>query len=97
MKKIFEWLRKDRNLFWVILLTSFLLLLMFRKNNLITWMGAAFEIGEQNRELRNLEKNIDALDKGIEQMNSSADAAEEYARVNLGFCAKDEDVYIVED
>ena len=97
MKKIFEWLRKDRNLFWVILLALMLSLLMFRKNNLITWARAAFEIAEQNRELRNLEKNIKSLDEGIEQMNSSADAAEDYARVTLGFCAENEDVYVVED
>lgn len=97
MENLSQFFRKGRNLFWLVLAVVFLFFLFSRKNNVVTWVRAAFEIAAQKREIRQLEKSISTLNQGIEEMNTSADAAEKYAREELGFCAEDEDVYIVSE
>lgn len=97
MKKWFSWWRDGRKRFWVLLIFFFVLFLVIRKNNIVTWVAGWIEEGSQNREIKALEKEISELDEGISQMNEGTDAAEKYAREKLHFHADGEDVYIVEE
>ena len=97
MKKLFSWWKKKKKKFWVILLLVFCFLLLVRKNNVITWVGAVFEVHAQKREINALQERISELDKGIREMENDPDAAERYAREKLHFCADGEDVYLVEE
>lgn len=97
MKKWFSWWNDGHKRFWVILILAFVVFLLIRKNNVITWVGGMIEERSQKSEIQALEEQIAGLDEGISEMQTETDAAEQYAREKLHFHATGEDVFLVDE
>lgn len=75
----------------------FVLFLFVKKDNVITWIGAGFTIGSQQRQIEKYESENAQLDDRIEMMRENRDSLEKFARENYLFSRPGDDVYLVDE
>ena len=92
--------RSDHNylLPFVIVVTTLvaLWLLFFAHNSVLSWIRAAIEEKNQQKEMARLQGEIDSMDAEIEALKDNRDSLESFARETYHFAAPGDDVYIVE-
>jgi cell division protein FtsB len=72
-------------------------ILFFRHDNLIRWIGAGFTIHRQEKQIEQYKQEISELDKRIEEMSTNRDTLEKYARETFLFAEPGDDVYLTPD
>jgi len=72
-----------------------LMLCFYPDNNIFTWLEARSEIRSQERQKAKYLKEIDAMQRRIENLTSNRDTLEAFARENFHFAKDSEDVYII--
>jgi cell division protein FtsB len=76
---------------------AFLLIVLFiDNNNAIKWIGNKYHIHQQERLIRQYQKDIKATDDKIRELTSVLDSLEKYAREHYYFQKEGEEVFIVE-
>lgn len=89
-------IRKSFRIFAIVVLILAVAFLMLRKDNVFRWIEAETTISAQKKQIRELEMQIQDLEKQKQLLVSDRDSLEKFAREHFQFSAKDEDVYIVE-
>ncbi len=100
-KDRWAWLkRSDHNYLvpFVIVSTTLvaLWLLFFAHNSIISWIGATVEERNQQKEMARLQREIEEMDREIQNLRNNPDTLETFARETYHFAAPGDDVYIVE-
>ena len=100
-KDRWAWLkRSDHNYLvpFVIVSTTLvaLWLLFFAHNSVISWIGATVEERNQEKEMARLQREIEEIDREIQNLRNNPDTLETFARETYHFAAPGDDVYIVE-
>ncbi|MBE6252778.1 MAG: septum formation initiator family protein [Bacteroidales bacterium] len=100
-KDRWAWLkRSDHNYLvpFVIVSTTLvaLWLLFFAHNSVISWIGATVEERNQQKEMARLQREIEEMDREIQNLRNNPDTLETFARETYHFAAPGDDVYIVE-
>lgn len=100
-KDRWAWLkRSDHNYLvpFVIVSTTLvaLWLLFFAHNSVISWIGATVEERNQQKEMARLKREIEEMDREIQNLRNNPDTLETFARETYHFAAPGDDVYIVE-
>jgi cell division protein FtsB len=100
-KDRWAWLkRSDHNYLvpFVIVSTTLvaLWLLFFAHNSVISWIGATVEERNQEKEMARLQREIEEMDREIQNLRNNPDTLETFARETYHFAAPGDDVYIVE-
>jgi cell division protein FtsB len=100
-KDRWAWLkRSDHNYLvpFVIVSTTLvaLWLLFFAHNSVISWIGATVEERNQEKEMARLQREIEDMDREIQNLRNNPDTLETFARETYHFAAPGDDVYIVE-
>ena len=100
-KDRWAWLkRSDHNYLvpFVIVSTTLvaLWLLFFAHNSVISWIGATVEERNQEKEMARLQREIEEMDREIQNLRNNPDTLETFARETYHFAAPGEDVYIIE-
>ena len=71
-------------------------LLFFAHNSVISWIGATVEERNQQKEMARLQREIEEMDREIQNLRNNPDTLETFARETYHFAAPGDDVYIVE-
>jgi cell division protein FtsB len=100
-KDRWAWLkRSDHNYLvpFVIVSTTLvaLWLLFFAHNSVISWIGATVEERNQEKEMARLQREIEEMDREIQNLRNNPDTLETFARETYHFAAPGDDVYIVQ-
>lgn len=74
----------------------FLVFLFIKRDNIVRWVQAGFNLRRQERQIELLKQENAELDRKIENMSSNRDTLETYAREEFFFAQPGDDVYIVE-
>lgn len=82
--------------FAVIATAAVLLILLFSRNGIITWIRAGFERRAQERQIERYREEIRQMDREIDLLTHDKDSLETFAREQFHFAAPDEEVYIEE-
>lgn len=83
--------------FAIVAVGLFMLFLVLKKDNIITWVNAGLTLNRQNRQIENYRQEIDDLDGKIKTITSNKDSLETYAREEFLFAEPGETVYIIEE
>ncbi len=65
-------------------------------HTVIQWIRTANEIEQQEKQMEYYRREIEKMDKNIQELETNRDTLEKFARERFKFAAPDEDVYIVE-
>lgn len=66
-------------------------------NTFIGWIRAKRDISSMERQIRDYEQRSSEMDSRINELRSSRDSLEKFAREKFYFSAPNEDIYIIED
>ena len=98
IKDIFKGPHKYFACFVVAVTAAFLLFwLVGSGNTFINWAKAAAEIRRQEKQMEQYRREIEAMDKDINELKNNKDSLEKFAREQFHFAAPDEDVYLIKD
>ena len=61
------------------------------------WIKAKVEIRRQEKQMEVYRREIEAMDKDINELRNNKDSLEKFAREQFHFAAPDEDVYLIKD
>lgn len=84
------------NRYFLVTLVFVVLILFVDRNNIIRWAGDCVEVIQQERIIRQYDRDIQALDEKLNELTSDKDSLEKFAREQYYFHEKDEDVFIVD-
>ena len=90
-------MKKSGNTTWLFFLCVTLLFIGFllvKKNNLVRWIQSAYTVRQQERQINELEREIESVDGQLLQLSTNRDSLETFARENFNFAAPGEDVYL---
>ena len=91
--------RKEQRSFlrYAIVATAlFLVFMLVKKEGIITWVQAGFNLRRQRRQIELYQQENAELDKKIRMMKDNRDTLERYAREQFYFAEPGDDVYIIE-
>ena len=101
MGKIKDMLSDERKRFLLIVCVCTALFLGFKfigpKGTITHWIKAKAEISRQEKQMEQYRREIDAMDKDINELKNNKDSLEKFAREQIHFAAPDEDVYLIKD
>jgi len=87
--------RKFARFLLIALAVSAFFLFFGKGTNVRQWIRARGEIHEQMKQKETYLNEIDEMDRKINQIKSSKDSLEKFAREKFRFAEKGEDVYII--
>ena len=94
-------LSDERKRFLLIVCVCTALFLGFKfigpKGTITHWIKAKAEIRRQEKQMEQYRREIEAMDKDINELKNNKDSLEKFAREQLHFAAPDEDVYLIKD
>ena len=67
------------------------------KGTITHWIKAKAEIRRQEKQMEQFRREIEAMDKDINELKNNKDSLEKFAREQFHFAAPDEDVYLIKD
>ena len=67
------------------------------KGTITHWIKAKAEIRRQEKQMEQYRREIEAMDKDINELKNNKDSLEKFAREQFHFAAPDEDVYLIKD
>ena len=65
-------------------------------NTWIHWAKAGIEISRQEKQIRQYQQEIEAMDERVNMLKTDRDTLEKFAREHFHFAAPGEDVYVIE-
>ncbi|MCM1178460.1 MAG: septum formation initiator family protein [Bacteroides sp.] len=65
--------------------------------NLVHWIGAKMEISRQERQIDELRKDIERMDRRIRMLTSDRDTLEKFARERFLFAEPGDDVFLIDE
>ena len=65
-------------------------------NTWIHWAKAGIEIKRQEKQIRQYQQEIEAMDERVNMLKTDRDTLEKFAREHFHFAAPGEDVYVIE-
>lgn len=71
------------------------LILLFSKNNVVRWIKASGELSQQERLKEYYEREIESVEKEIEQLTHNRDSLEKFAREKYFYKEENEDVFVL--
>lgn len=84
------------NKYFIVTFIFAVIVLFVDRNNLIRWAGDYLEVLRQERVIRQYGRDIEELDRKLDQLTSDQDSLEKYAREQFYFHREDEEVFIVD-
>jgi cell division protein FtsB len=94
-------LSDERKRFLLIVCVCTALFLDFKfigpKGTITHWIKAKAEIRRQEKQMEQYRREIEAMDKDINELKNNKDSLEKFAREQFHFAAPDEDVYLIKD
>ncbi len=94
-------LSDERKRFLLIVCVCTALFLGFKfigpKGTITHWIKAKAEIRRQEKQMEQYRREIEAMDKNINELKNNKDSLEKFAREQFHFAAPDEDVYLIKD
>jgi cell division protein FtsB len=94
-------LSDERKRFLLIVCVCTALFLGFKfigpKVTITHWIKAKAEIRRQEKQMEQYRREIEAMDKDINELKNNKDSLEKFAREQFHFAAPDEDVYLIKD
>ena len=94
-------LSDERKRFLLIVCVCTVLFLGFKfigpKGTITHWIKAKAEIRRQEKQMEQYRREIEAMDKDINELKNNKDSLEKFARERFNFAAPGEDVYLIED
>lgn len=84
------------NKYFIVTFIFAIIVLFVDRNNLIRWAGDYLEVLRQERVIRQYGRDIEELDRKLDQLTSDQDSLEKYAREQFYFHREDEEVFIVD-
>lgn len=84
------------NKYFIVTFVFAVIVLFVDRNNLIRWAGDYLEVLRQERVIRQYTRDIEELDRKIDQLTSDRDSLEKFAREEYYFHREDEEVFIVD-
>ncbi|MBR0321902.1 MAG: septum formation initiator family protein [Bacteroidales bacterium] len=101
MGKIKDMLSDERKRFLLIVCVCTALFWGFKfigpKGTITHWIKAKAEIRRQEKQMEQYRREIEAMDKDINELKNNKDSLEKFAREQFHFAAPDEDVYLIKD
>ena len=101
MGKIKDMLKDERKRFFLVVSVCtvvFLGIKLIGSTGTIThWIKAKTEIRRQEKQMEEYRREIEAMDKDINELKNNKDSLEKFAREQFHFAAPDEDVYLIKD
>ena len=80
--------------FVIVTTAIFAAVLVVKKDSVIRWIQAGFELRRQRKEIEYYEKEIKRLDSQIDGLSNNRDTLESYARREFHFAEPGDDVYL---
>ena len=100
MGKIKDMLSDERKRFLLIVCVCTALFLGFKfigpKGTITHWIKAKAEIRRQEKQMEQYRREIEAMDKDINELKNNKDSLEKFAREQFYFSAPGEDVYVMD-
>ena len=94
-------LSDERKRFLLIVCVCTVLFLGFKfigpKGTITHWIKAKAEIRRQEKQMEQYRREIEAMDKDINELKNNKDSLEKFAREQFHFAGPDEDVYLIEE
>ena len=84
------------NKYFIVTFVFAVIVLFVDRNNLIRWAGDYLEVLRQERVIRQYGRDIEELDRKLDQLTSDRDSLEKFAREEYYFHREDEEVFIVD-
>lgn len=91
-----KFVRIITNKYFIVTFIFAVIVLFVDRNNLIRWAGDYIEVLRQERIMRQYTRDIDELDRKLDQLTSDRDSLEKFAREEYYFHREDEEVFIVD-
>ena len=91
-----KFVRVLTNKYFIVTLVFAVIVLFVDRNNLIRWAGDYLEVLRQERVIRQYGRDIEELDRKLDQLTSDRDSLEKFAREEYYFHREDEEVFIVD-
>ena len=66
-----------------------------KKDNVVRWVEAGFTIRRQNREIEMNAKQIEQMQRTLENLTTNRDSLEKFARERYQFAKKGDDIYLI--
>ena len=66
-----------------------------KKDNVVRWVEAGFTIRRQNREIEMNAKQIEQMQRTLENLTTNRDSLEKFARERYHFAKKGDDIYLI--
>ena len=66
-----------------------------KKDNVVRWVEAGFTIRRQNREIEMNAKQIEQMQRTLENLTTNRDSLEKFARERYHFAKKGADIYLI--
>ena len=80
----------------VVATALFVVFMCVKKDNILTWINASFTLRSQQKQIESLELKNEGLDRKLNDLLTSRDSLERFARETYYFAAPGDDVYIDE-
>ncbi len=91
-----KFVRVLTNKYFIVTFVFAVIVLFVDRNNLIRWAGDYLEVLRQERVIRQYGRDIEELDRKLDQLTSDRDSLEKFAREEYYFHREDEEVFIVD-
>ena len=91
-----KFVRVLTNKYFIVTFIFAVIVLFVDRNNLIRWAGDYLEVLRQERVIRQYGRDIEELDRKLDQLTSDRDSLEKFAREEYYFHREDEEVFIVD-
>ena len=66
-----------------------------KKDNVVRWVEAGLTIRRQNREIEMNAKQIEQMQRTLENLTTNRDSLEKFARERYHFAKKGDDIYLI--
>lgn len=91
-----KFVRVLTNKYFIVTFVFAVIVLFVDRNNLIRWAGDYLEVLRQERVIRQYGRDIEELDRKLDQLTSDRDSLEKFAREEYYFHREYEEVFIVD-
>lgn len=95
LKGRYKWLRILLNKYIIVFFVFIIIIFFIDKNNVIKWIINERNIYQQEKLIRQYQREIRDIDKRLQELTSNLDSLERFARENYYFQKGDEEVFII--
>ncbi len=90
-----KWFQAITNKYFIVSFAFLIFVLFIDNNSLLTWGRHYIDLIRQERVIRQYERDIEAIDRHLEELKSDRDSLEKFTREQFYFHKKNEEVFLV--